>query len=644
MAGEPGVPYRADTGGGVGTTPDLRNPLGAPNILKPEDFIAMANFNDPTVALKNAYDLTSSLIDNHYKNQMDLAKSQADLQYSAARTRGLDTDTDIIQRTADDKVAQEHLLTQLKQQEYDQNARVNPLIVQEKQNDVQLKKIGVDDLQRQSDDNTAALNALPAAIKALPSPDDPDYITKREQFRIQNNNLFTNLRTAKQMQNAYDANDQLYQAKLSTQQTVANRKEAADLLQGGYLNKAIDPDRLMQSPDRENQLTGGRMNRSRHALEVMAASLPDGDPVKAQMQAIVDKADGYIKSENGVKDVQAGRAADIFDTNGDLSATQQGMANRVQAHITDLVKNGVIKPTSDLEIGLGTPDAKGEYQQKMKVTGTADIIDAWRQKLGFKTSQEIEAEAQQKKDQEAVKNQATLNPQVQAIWQQYRDNKITKDEAVKQVDEFMHPGAAKPSALPAPAAKPPGSASTESTQDNTGVADFFRKRGDQPITSSDDPRLTTVNVGDQKWRVHEEAAPYFQGFLNELASKGAPVTSSGGWAYRQKVGASGLSEHAFGGAIDVNQTGRDEVTPEFQKWIAANPGALQEAEKNWNIYGGERFGDLGHFEWGGQTQRPTAQAALPDHALPRPASVAHARALPRGTHFLDPYGNRRMVA
>jgi hypothetical protein len=389
-------------------------------------------------------------------------------------------------------------------------------------------------------------------------------------------------------------------------------------------------------------MVGGRMNRSRHALEVMAASLPDGDPAKAQMQAIVDKADGYIKDENGVKNVQAGRAAEIFDTNGDLSATQLGMANRVQAHITDLVKNGVIKPTSDLEIGLGQPDAKGEYQQKMKVTGTADIIDAWRQKLGLKTSQEIEAEAQQKKIQEDAKNQATLNPQVQAIWQQYRDNKITKDQAVKQVDEFLHPGAAKPSAVPAPATKPPGSASTESTQDNTGVADFFRKRGDQPITSSDDPRLTTVNVGDQKWRVHEEAAPYFQGFLNELASKGAPVTSSGGWAYRQKVGASGLSEHAFGGAIDVNQTGRDEVTPEFQKWIAANPGALQEAEKNWNIYGGERFGDLGHFEWGGQTQRPTAQ--VPNHALPRPASIAEARALPRGTHFLDPYGNRRMVA
>ena len=35
---------------------------------------------------------------------------------------------------------------------------------------------------------------------------------------------------------------------------------------------------------------------------------------------------------------------------------------------------------------------------------------------------------------------------------------------------------------------------------------------------------------------------------------------------------------------------------------------------------------------------------LPNHVLPRPASIAEARALPPGTHFLDPDGNRRMVA
>jgi hypothetical protein len=138
-------------------------------------------------------------------------------------------------------------------------------------------------------------------------------------------------------------------------------------------------------------------------------------------------------------------------------------------------------------------------------------------------------------------------------------------------------GSAVASTTNAPGASPEGT-------DPTGTADYFRKRGDQPITTADDPRLTNVAVGKENWQVNKEAAPYFSGFLSELASAGAPVNSAGGWNYREKVGAKGISEHAFGGAIDVNQTGRDEVTPEFKKWIAANPGVLQQAEQRWHIY------------------------------------------------------------
>lgn len=150
--------------------------------------------------------------------------------------------------------------------------------------------------------------------------------------------------------------------------------------------------------------------------------------------------------------------------------------------------------------------------------------------------------------------------------------------------------------------------STPETKDTTGVADFFLKRGDQPITNSNDPRLTTVTVGGQSWQVNKEAAPSFQGFLSDLARAGAPVQSAGGWVYRNIAGTNKLSEHAWGGAIDVNQTGRDEVTPAFRNWIAQNPGKLQQLENKWNIYGGERFGDLGHFEWGGVAQEPAAKA------------------------------------
>src|SRR5271165_1895879 len=100
MAGE-GIPYRADTGGGVGATPDLRAPLGAPSILRPEDFIAMANFNDPTVAGADAAKAVSSLIDNAYNNQIKFAQAKADLAKSVADTGYLGAQTDNIQSESD---------------------------------------------------------------------------------------------------------------------------------------------------------------------------------------------------------------------------------------------------------------------------------------------------------------------------------------------------------------------------------------------------------------------------------------------------------------------------------------------------------------------------------------------------------------
>jgi hypothetical protein len=148
----------------------------------------------------------------------------------------------------------------------------------------------------------------------------------------------------------------------------------------------------------------------------------------------------------------------------------------------------------------------------------------------------------------------------------------------------------------------PGQVQTQTqTGNTTGVPNFFKVRGDQPITSSSDPRLTTVSVGNQNWQVNREAAPSFQGFLSDLKNSGAPVTTSGGWNYRTIAGTKTLSEHAYGGAIDVSSQGRNAVTPEFAKWMQQNPGKLQELERKWNIYGGERFSnpDLSHFEWGG---------------------------------------------
>ena len=112
----------------------------------------------------------------------------------------------------------------------------------------------------------------------------------------------------------------------------------------------------------------------------------------------------------------------------------------------------------------------------------------------------------------------------------------------------------------------------------------------------------------------KEAAPSLQGFLSDLHEAGAPhLTSSGGWNYRTIKDIHGrdtgrLSQHAYGGAIDVAESGfggtidkpdYSKIPRDFADWVKAHRGEFEAAERKWNIVGGERFSDLGHFEYGG---------------------------------------------
>jgi hypothetical protein len=164
--------------------------------------------------------------------------------------------------------------------------------------------------------------------------------------------------------------------------------------------------------------------------------------------------------------------------------------------------------------------------------------------------------------------------------------------------------------LPASVGLTPGTVQTGTVPagtDPTGRADFMRLRGDAPIRSANDPRLTTISLGNQTWPVNKEAAPYFQGFLNDLSAAGAPhLSSSGGWVFRTKRTSGQLSTHSWGGAIDIAETGmggtidRPAAVPaDFARWVQAHRDVYNQLEKKWHIYGGERFNDLGHYEWGG---------------------------------------------
>lgn len=112
------------------------------------------------------------------------------------------------------------------------------------------------------------------------------------------------------------------------------------------------------------------------------------------------------------------------------------------------------------------------------------------------------------------------------------------------------------------------------------------------------PLQKITTAGGHSVTVGAAYADRFKGFLEGLEKAGAPLTGLGGYNPRTIAGTNKWSEHAFGRAIDIDQSGRDVVTPEFRDWVAMNAKVLRELEIKYGMVSGGKFRrpDLGHFE------------------------------------------------
>jgi len=130
--------------------------------------------------------------------------------------------------------------------------------------------------------------------------------------------------------------------------------------------------------------------------------------------------------------------------------------------------------------------------------------------------------------------------------------------------------------------------------------DQIRGRANQDRGQWGAPGQNMVQIRDQQGRttmVNAVAAPHFQSFLEELEARGYKVNSLGGYNYRNKVTGGGLSQHAYGNAIDVNPYanpfgGHSTDMPDDISEIAARHGLS---------WGGDWRGtkDPMHFEYTG---------------------------------------------
>jgi tape measure domain-containing protein len=123
--------------------------------------------------------------------------------------------------------------------------------------------------------------------------------------------------------------------------------------------------------------------------------------------------------------------------------------------------------------------------------------------------------------------------------------------------------------------------------------------GDPRSAGWKDDNITSVMTKDgMTVQVHKAAADAFKGFLDELIGSGYKIKSLGGYNLRNKVNGKGLSEHAFGNAIDINPG----QNPYGSNLVTDMPANIREmAAKHGLSWGGDwkSMKDAMHFEWKG---------------------------------------------
>lgn len=174
---------------------------------------------------------------------------------------------------------------------------------------------------------------------------------------------------------------------------------------------------------------------------------------------------------------------------------------------------------------------------------------------------------------------------------------------------------------PGPVADAPAGGSWPRTLANGGAgsprSNFMRGQFGPPGSN-----LTTIETPYGKITVNRASADAFGGFIGDLHKAGAPIKSIGSYALRNIAGSGTLSQHAYGNALDLDQSSRNVIRRELREWIERNPDKWRAAVAKWGmVNGGDwRSPDWGHVEWNGT--RPWDAAPRVDGALARETGVS----------------------
>lgn len=113
------------------------------------------------------------------------------------------------------------------------------------------------------------------------------------------------------------------------------------------------------------------------------------------------------------------------------------------------------------------------------------------------------------------------------------------------------------------------------------------------------------NAYGHNMRVHSSSARAYEGMFKDLKEAGYPVTGVGSYNYRMQRGGSRLSQHAYGNAVDINDSVK--FSKAQRQWMAQNPGAYDRILGKWGMLnrGGGMNWDEQHVEFGGSVPKST---------------------------------------
>ena len=147
--------------------------------------------------------------------------------------------------------------------------------------------------------------------------------------------------------------------------------------------------------------------------------------------------------------------------------------------------------------------------------------------------------------------------------------------------------------------------------------------GDPHSPGFEKTNLVSVTLGNGKSvMVNKYAAGAFQGFLRDLEASGYPINSIGGYALRDKAGGGGISQHAYGNALDINPGANPFLRGAGREAVTDMPPNISQMAAKWGLsWGGDwkSSKDAMHFEYtgvaGAQPLRAGGAAAAPVEAI-----------------------------